>query len=865
MQKTVTFALLIVFGLFSSCGLTNEDTQKAATVKRQLDTIEVSQQKAFLKQPYQPAEPRPMDLVHTKLRLEPIWETASLKGKATLSISPTFYPQDSVVIDAHNFLFHSIALKDRTGPNNALSYRYDSQQLIVQLPRTLKEKDTAKLFLDYTARLSNLEDNKSAVAGSKGMYFINPRGKIPEKPKQIWTQGETEYSSHWFPTFDQPNEKTTQEVYITVDTAYTAISNGEKVYEATNADGTHTVYWRQSKPHAPYLFMLAVGKYTKVQDSWQDSIPVNYYLEPQYKQYAQTIFGATPEMMDYYSRILDFDYPWAKYAQVTVRDFIAGAMENTSATVHFSGIQHNRRQHLHRTYETLIAHELFHHWFGDLVTCESWANLAMNEAFATYGEHLWMRHAHGDEAAAVQWQNDRNRYLNESRRKKRPMIQYHYKSPGRLFDAHRYQKGACILRMLHVELGGKAFFEGLSYFLKQHAYQPVEHHDLRLALEHVTGRDLKWFFDQWFRSAGHPKLQVDQHYDSATNEVLLTVKQQQNTNKYPVFKLPMAIDIHHQNGEIKRYEITINEKADSFYFPAKQPPHLVNFDAEKVILAEKNLRFGQNAWVYQFNNTEDYLNQYEAITRLSEALGNLPYSRAASLTKKALNSSYRRIRLEGLKMIRDTSHPRLSSKFANKVKSLAKNDPETRVRGFAYQTLADYDNANKFLGTFKSGLQDSAYYVVRQALDALKETNSKLALNASTELTDTRSNRLLLMVAKLHAKQGTQKADSFLQQVLIDKPNWDARFELLPIYMQYLERMGPMYFSQRISNLEQLQKWIVRKKDRKQVLKVLKSHRRQHKETLANLKDKEFESSGNIDTQERIINELNQLIKKFRS
>lgn len=865
MQKTSILALILVLGLFSSCGLLNKDPQKSATVKRQLDTIEISQQKAYLKQPYQPAQPRPMDLVHTKLRLDPIWETASLKGEATLTITPTFYPQDSVVIDAHNFVFHSIRLKEKTGNNNELSYHYDSQHLVVQFPKTLKAQDTLKLFLDYTARLSNLEKDKSAVAGSKGMYFINPKGKIPEKPKQIWTQGETEYSSHWFPTFDQPNVKTTQEVYLTVDTAYTAISNGEKVYDATNADGTHTVYWRQSKPHAPYLFMLAVGKYVKVQDSWQDSIPVNYYVEPQYKQYAQMIFGATPEMMDYYSRILDFDYPWAKYAQVPVRDFIAGAMENTSATIHFSGIQHNKRQHLHRTYETLIAHELIHHWFGDLVTCESWANLAMNEAFATYGEHLWMRHSHGEEAAAIQWQNDLNRYLNESRRKKRPLIQYHYKAPGRLFDAHRYQKGACILRMLHAELGSKAFFKGLSYFLKQHAYQPVEHHDLRLALEHVTGRSLKWFFDQWFRSAGHPKLMVDQHYDSANDEVLLTVKQQQNTNKYPVFKLPMAIDVHHKNGEVKRHQIIINEKADSFYFPAKQPPHLVNFDAEKVILAEKNLRFGLDAWIYQFNNTESYLNQYEAITHISDSLGALTYSKAEALTKKALNSSYRRIRLEGLNMVRDTSHPRLSANFANKVKSLAKNDPETRVRGFAYQTLADYDYANKFLGTFKDGLQDSAYYVVRQALDALKATNPKLALKASKELTDTRSDRLLYVVAKLHAKQGTQEADSFLQHALMDKPNWDARFDLLPFYMKYLERMGPMYFSQNLSNLKELRKWVAGKKDRKKVLKVFRAHRRKHEEALANLKEKKSKPSGQIESHERIISELNQLIKKFRS
>ena len=865
MHRLFTICLCFIPWLLGSCALLGDGEQNKPTVQRQLDTIEVRQQQAYLQQPYQPAEPRPMDLVHTKLELEPVWETASLKGKATLTITPTFYPEDSVVIDAHNFSFESLKLMDTSGGDQSLAYRYDTQKLVVQLPKTLKRNDTAKLFIAYTAHLGEVVENSTAIAGSKGIYFINPRGKIPQKPRQIWTQGETEYASHWFPTFDRPNEKTTQEVYITVDTAFTAISNGALIYNVTNPDGTHTAYWRQSKPHAPYLFMVAIGKYEKVRDDWRDSVPVNYYVEQQYAPYAKMIFGATPDMMTYYSNVLGFDYPWAKYAQVAVRDFIAGAMENTSATIHFSGIQQNKRQYLHRTYETLIAHELIHHWFGDLVTCESWANLAMNEAFATYGEHLWMKHAHGAEAAAIQWQNDRRRYLQEARRRKRPLIQYHYKSPGRLFDAHRYQKGACILRMLHKDLGDEAFFEGLSYFLKQHAYQPVEHHDLRLAFEHVTGRDLKWFFDQWFRSAGHPKLKVSNQYDSARNEVLLTVKQEHNTAKYPVFQLPMTIGIHHRDGKVKQHEITIQNKVDSFRFAAKQPPHLVNFDANKAILAEKDLRFDLENWIYQFHHTQSYLNQYEAITHISRNLSEQSPAEAVGLTRKALNSPFWRIRQVGLGMVQDTAHENFATKFEDKVKNLALSDPETRVRGYAFLVLASYDNPTQFLSTFKKGLKDSAYYVVGKALEALKNTKPQLALKASRQLKDTRSDELLYQVAKLHAQEGSKQNHQFLQSLLLNKPGWEPRFQFVSGYLNYLKRMGPTFFKEQVPQLEKLKQWVAKPSDRKSVLKALKNHQARLKEELSEMEKESAGQSGKVTLHENLLKTLDQVINAFEA
>lgn len=861
MHRLLPLATLLLTGLLSSCNTFESANSQRPTVERNLDTVRVTQQQAYEQQPYQPAATRHMDLIHTKLKLEPLWQEESLRGKATLTVTPYFYPQDSIVLDAHNFSLKAVELKQDSA-NQSLSYTYDTQKLVVQLPYTYRQGDTAKLFINYTAQLANSGNRGQSAAGSKGMFFINADRQIPEKPRQIWTQGETEYSSHWFPTFDRPNEKTTQELYVTVDTNYKTLSNGKHVYGATNPDGTRTDYWKQEQPHAPYLFMLAVGKFAKVNDTWHDSIPVNYYVEPQYERYADMVFGQTPSMMTFYSELFNYAYPWAKYSQVAVRDFIAGAMENTSATIHFSGVQHNRRKHKHRTYETLIAHELIHHWFGNLVTCESWANLALNESFATYGEHLWMEHAHGAEAAAIEWQNDRRRYLYEARNKQVPVVQYHYQSPGQLFDAHRYQKGACILKMLRATLGDHAFFKGVSRYLHQHEYQPVEYHDLRLALEAVSGRDLQWFFDQWFRSPGHPELKITHAYDAAQQEVVLTVEQQQDTTTTPVYQLPVQVNVHHQEGRVTEHKVRIRERVDTFRFHAPLKPLLVNFDANKVLLAEKIIPYPPEAWIYQFRNTDSYLNHHEALTHLADDLQALSMNTANAVVRKALNSQYRRIRQLGLDMVTDTAYPELQKNFAGKVKSLAQKDPETHVRGAAYLTLSQYENPGQFLETFRSGLTDSAYYVVRKALSALERTNTQLALKASQDLERTRSDALLIQVSRLRANHGSEQTNSFLQQVLWQRPDLRRRFGFVKTYLGYLKRMGPDFFQQELPALSKLQQWIAGQDDRSTVLKALKSYRNAYQEELKNEKAADKERKEFV--REAIIRDLNDMIETFQ-
>jgi len=840
MNRFSASLLLCSAVLLAGCAVLQRDAAKQAqsgkVAKQQPSQPEPAK-------PYQPTPTKHMNLVHTKLELKPDWDKQFIYGQATLTFTPYFYPQDSLLIDAKGFDLDQVAIIQNSD-KQSLDYTYDDRKINIDLPRTFQQKDTFRIFVDYTAKPRQLGKNGGSVAGNQGLYFINPQGKIAGKPRQIWTQGETNYSSCWFPTLDRPNEKTTQELYITVDTQFKTLSNGIKIYSVRNADGTRTDYWKQEKNHAPYLFMMAIGDFAIVKDEWRDSIPVNYYVEPEFKQYAQMIFGKSPEMMTFYSELFGYDYPWAKYSQVAVRDFIAGAMENTSATVHLEQIQQNRRGYQDRTFETLIAHELIHHWFGNLVTCESWANLSLNEAFATYGEYLWVEHTQGHAAASVEWQNNRAQYLFEARQKQVPLIQFRYNKKSRLFDAHRYQKGSCILHMLRAYLGDEAFFQGLQHYLDKQAYKPAEFHHLRLALEEISGRDLNWFFKQWFRSAGHPVLDIQNHYDAEAETVTYIVEQLQDTEQYPVFKLPLSVAVYQGKEQVTRHRITISEQTDTFRFQASSRPKLINFDAQRNILAEKHFHKSPDEWLFQYYNAPLYLDKFEATQGISRTMDSFSQNTLSQFFQDALNNEFWRIRKYGLVMLEDHGFQGMKADFREQIIRLAKEDAEPKVRAQAYQALRHFETNDALFAVYRHGLQDSAYSVVKQALNTLASINPEIALDEATNLQDTRSDRLLRTIASLYADHGNKEYNAFFRRILLEKPNWNGRFKVVDDYLHYLNRLGDDHLKQNLNVFRQLNQWIAGPNNRKKLIKALKQVRNEKQQELEQLKPTAAKQSG---------------------
>jgi aminopeptidase N len=403
---------------------------------------------------------------------------------------------------------------------------------------------------------------------------------------QIWSQGETTNNRKWYPTLDQPNERGTQEIILTVEDTMMTLSNGLLVSSTPLPGGMRRDDWKLDIPHAPYLAMIAVGKWDKVTDYWRGR-PVEYYVDPGFGPSAKAIFANTPEMIEFFSTRLGFDFVWPKYAQIIVKDFVSGAMENSTAVVFGDFIEFNKEDMIEEgTNDYIVSHELFHHWFGDLVTCESWANITLNEGFANYAEYLWFEHKYGRERADISRISELSGYFDQTAHEVHPLIHYRYTDQEKMFDAHTYNKGGLVLHMLRDLVGDDAFFASLRTYLQQHAYESVEIDDLRQAFEEVTGKDLHWFFDQWYLGTGHPILDIRDTYDAASKKVNIEFIQTQDTAGYnSVFILPVDIAIYHQDSTVETQHIWLNQQTQTFSFDMADEPLAVVIDPRDILLA----------------------------------------------------------------------------------------------------------------------------------------------------------------------------------------------------------------------------------------------------------------------------------------
>lgn len=780
MNKHTTLAALAFLLITSSCKtLFNGDEEKPDMVVN-LDTIEVVDQ-VNKRMEYNPSETRVIDLIHTKLDVSFEWENQYLNGEAVLDIQPYFHPVYKVDLDAKSFDIHAVTLNDSR--LDTLDFEYNGEILSITLDKEYTRADTFSLFIDYTAKPEEREAGGSAaIMSDKGLYFINPNN-TENKPQQIWTQGETEASSCWFPTVDAPNERMTQELSITVRNEFKTLSNGNLDFSTENGDGTRTDYWSQRDPHAPYLVMMAVGDFAVVNDSWRDSLNVDYYVEKEFEDHAMAIFGETPEMIEFYSNLLDYDYPWEKYAQVVVRDYVSGAMENTTAVIHGEFLHRTKQQLIDAHNEDIIAHELFHHWFGDLVTCESWANLPLNESFATYGEYLWNEHKHGSFYADEKLAADLSNYLSEfSRGKAVDLVRFNYDDKEDMFDAHSYQKGGRILHMLRKYLGDEAFFASLSKYLKDNAYTAVEMHNFRLACEEVSGEDLNWFFNQWFFDKGHPDLHITYSYNDSLNVQSVTIEQRQDTEEFPVYKLPMKVDLYTKQG-VRRQTIVLDSIKKTFDFKISQKPLLVNVDAEKMLLATKTDDKPLDQYFYQLENAPLYIDKLEAFNVLKNRV--LADSLAAEAVFSLFNHDFEGLRVRSVgttlklkKFIGDRLETRLIE--------LAKTDKNSEVRATALQALAENYHSESYENLYIQKLkEDSSLMVMSEALSQLAEINPSRALKEARALEKLKDPTILVSISAIYANVGTDENASFYSKSMKEISGF-SKMAFMANYADYL-------------------------------------------------------------------------------
>ncbi len=660
------------------------------------------------------------DLIDTKLDLNFNFKEQTVNGEAWLKLKPHFDSKQNLQLDAKEMDVFEVSQN-----GVPLKYYNTGEKLNIDLPKLYTQNDTIAVYVKYRGNPQKVKKSTGvAITGNKGLYFINPLGLDKNKPTQLWTQGEPEQNSVWFPTIDKPNQKSTQEIKLTVANKYKTLSNGLLLSQTENNNGTRTDVWKQTLPHAPYLFFVAVGDFEVIKDNWNGK-EVSYFVESSYKDTASELFKHTKEMLTFFSDLTGVVYPWDKYSQIIVRDYVSGAMENTGAVVHDESAMLSLGELKERNvWETTIAHEMFHHWFGDLVTTESWANITVNESFANYSEYLWLEYKYGKDRAEEHLKQTRGGYLSKNKLQEnyeKHLVRYNYNQTDDLFDAVSYNKGGLILHMLRNYLGDAKFFAGFKNYLTVYRFKAAEAQQLRLAFEEVSGEDLNWFFSQWYYNNGHPRLKVTMEQDVINEQVAVKVTQLEKE-----FDFPLQIDVYDKKGK-QTYDVFMDTSEKVFKFPAKKTPALVKVNANHVLLSEiEKDTLTTEQLIYQYKNVTHFVDRIEAL----ELLKNKQEDKEVfKVFESAMNDTYDVVQAYALDNIN------LGGKFSKKktierIEVLAKNE-NPNVAGAAIATLGKLVN-EAYVPIYKKGLTNispkvkgnsllSMYYVDKKAAESYAE------------------------------------------------------------------------------------------------------------------------------------------------
>lgn len=511
---------------------------------------------------------RPFFIQHLALKLSLEVEKKSVSGRASLDIVRIDPDATEVSFDAVAFDVQRVTLDGKS-----CSYVYDGHAIVLTIP---KEVTTARVEVDYRA------------TPRRGMYFLEPDEHVRDRPRQVWTQCQEEDARHFFPCHDKPHIKMTTELDVTVPRGWFALSNGELVNKETKESGAWRFHWKMADPHPSYLFTLVAGEFAELEDRAGD-VPLAYYVPKGREEDGRRTFARTAEMIQAFGEVTGVSYPWNKYAQIVVSDFIFGGMENTTASTMYEHILLDERAAIDITSDDLIAHELAHQWFGDFVTCRDWSEGWLNEGFATYFEHVWRERRLGRDEYEYGLKADLAAYLGEATgRYRRPVVCQDYDAPLDLFDRHLYEKGGLVLHVLRTELGSPLFWRGVNTYLTRHARGLVETRDFLRALEEVSGRSLGKVFEQLLYKPGHPELHVDLSWDKGVLTVAVKQSQAATDGVPRAFDVPFVLEITERDARREKLRVTAPEEVFKVACPKR--PLFVVVDPDMLVVGDVQVK-----------------------------------------------------------------------------------------------------------------------------------------------------------------------------------------------------------------------------------------------------------------------------------
>ncbi|GBF80017.1 M1 family metallopeptidase [Aphanothece sacrum] len=644
---------------------------------------------------------RPGQVNHIFLDLSLNIPHKSFQGTCTITLTPVRSGINQLTLDAVDLDIQSVLINNISQPFN-----YNREQLTIHLLQPTQE-EPIKITINYQVNQPQ-----------RGIYFVGSDEYYPNKPTQVWTQGEDEDSRFWFPCFDYPGQLATSEIRVTVPNNFTAISNGELI--ATEIIGDKIIYhWLQKQIHPTYLMTLAVGEFSEIKDKYQD-IDVTYYVEKGREEQGRISMGKTPRMIEFFSAKFGYLYAYPKYAQVCVDDFIFGGMENTSTTLLTDRCLLDERAAIDNQWtESLVAHELAHQWFGDLVVIKHWSHAWIKEGMASYSEVLWTEQEYGKDDAAYYLLKEARSYLDEdSSRYRRPIVTHIYREAIELYDRHLYEKGACVYHMIRGILGEELFDQAIHTFVNENAHKTVETIDLLRAIEQSTGYNLLYLFDQYVFRGGHPDYKVTYSWDADNTLAKLTVTQTQikdkNNENKELFdlKIPIGFGYIDDNKAIKTLTIRLNEPQQSFYFPLENKPDFISFDVNNYFLKTVELEYPIAELKAQLKHDPDPVSRIYAATALAKK-GNLEAIK--SLEESLTKDPFWGVRFEAAKQL---GKVKLDQAGEALIKGL--NDENARVRRAVIESLQEIKTLVSYQ-TLKSHLEqgDASYYVEAQTARSL--------------------------------------------------------------------------------------------------------------------------------------------------
>jgi aminopeptidase N len=641
------------------------------------------------------------DLQHQVVHVRFDWPRHAVVGTTTLRVAALDQPLSSVALDAIDMTFPRVTGAD----GRALRHDYDGHTLTVHLPRAVPAHGVTSFTVAY-----------ETVRPKKGAYFI-------DRQHVMWTQGETEDTRYWVPTYDYPNDKATWEFYVTTAANEKALSNGRLVASRPVSGGVEW-HWSLERPASTYLMSVVTGNYVVVQDRWRD-VPVDYWTYPDSVEAARRGFGRTPAAIEAFSQKTGVAYPWNKYDQSVTPDYIFGGMENVTATTQLDdGILHPAWAEPNANADGLMSHELGHQWYGDLLTTREWAHIWLNEGFATFMEQTFREADRGVDEGAWDRMGAQEQVIQADRAARRPIVFGRWMTDPLevFFSGHIYPKGATILQMMRHRLGDAAFWRAMNLYTTQHAYQNVVSEDLRRAFEQSTGQDWGPFFRQWVYQAGFPAFRVSARYDAAAGAVRLVADQVQPVDSLtPYFDADVDVEVLTDRGAVRQV-VPVRGQHTEATISVPAEPRSIRFDKGGWLLKVLDFPRTTAMLAYQLQHDDDVIGRAEAVADLRRRTGDA--DAAAALAQAARQDRFWAIRGRAAGALGDFG----SSTVAKAAVLDATRDSDSRVRGTAANALAHFTGADVTtrLGELVNG--DSSRFVRGSAINAYARVDPQGAM-----------------------------------------------------------------------------------------------------------------------------------------